>query len=102
MTARGRGIPALSLAPLSAASQRGRPGLAASRSFVRPVSPAGRTPRSGAPVSARWSAQSAQVGIGVLSWYDADPGIHGAGTVRAGDNGIEVEFGDLGEILGQP
>jgi len=33
---------------------------------------------------------------------DADTGVSHDGAVRAGDDRVEVQFGDLGKVVGQP
>jgi hypothetical protein len=45
-------------------------------------------------------SQLAQVGVGGLRGLDADPGVNGHGTLTAGDDGTQVQFGDLREVVG--
>ncbi len=46
--------------------------------------------------------QSAQVGVGGLSGLDADPGVDGLDAVGAGDDGAQLELGDLRQVVGHP
>jgi hypothetical protein len=48
------------------------------------------------------SRQSARVGIGGLSCLDADPGVEDLRAVRPGDDRVQVEFGDLRQVVGDP
>ena len=48
------------------------------------------------------SWQSAQVGVGGLSCLDADPAVDGLGAVGAGDDGAQLELGDLRQVIGHP
>jgi hypothetical protein len=34
--------------------------------------------------------------------HDLDPGVDDVGAVGAGDDGVEVKLGDLGQVLGEP
>src|SRR6202034_2504682 len=34
--------------------------------------------------------------------HDLDPGVGDVRAVRTGDDGVEVELGDLGQVLGEP
>jgi hypothetical protein len=55
---------------------------------------AGRCSAGAQPLTgASW--QPAQVGVGGLGGLDADPGVDGLGAVGAGDDGAQLEFGDL-------
>lgn len=42
------------------------------------------------------------MGIGWLGRLDTDPGVDHVRAVRAGDHGVEVELGDLREVVGEP
>jgi hypothetical protein len=50
----------------------------------------------------RLSAQSAQERVSRLEGRQLDPGIRDDGPVRPGDDRIEVEAGDLGQVVGEP
>src|SRR5580692_11773009 len=48
------------------------------------------------------SWQSAQVGVGGLGGLDADAAVDGLDAVGAGDDGAQVELGDLRQVIGHP
>ena len=48
------------------------------------------------------SWQSAQVGVGGLGGPDADPAVDGLDTVGAGNDGTQLELGDLRQVIGHP
>ena len=48
------------------------------------------------------SLQSAQVGVGGLSGLDADPAVYGLDPGLPGDDGTQLEFGDLRQFIGHP
>jgi len=48
------------------------------------------------------SWQPAQVGVGGLSGLDADPAVDGLDAVGAGDDGAQLELGDLRQVIGHP
>jgi hypothetical protein len=47
------------------------------------------------------SAQPAQVGVPVVLGDDANARVDGHDSVWAGDDRVEVEFGDVGVVLGE-
>src|SRR5260370_91734 len=63
-----------------------------------------RPPWQGATAKPRaiGSAQLPQEGVEGLSGRQPDPGIHGGHPVRAGDDWVEVELRDFGEVVGEP
>src|SRR6516162_10335699 len=48
------------------------------------------------------SAQLAQERVLYLVGRNLDPRVHHERAVRPGDDRVEVEFGDLGQIVGEP
>ena len=46
--------------------------------------------------------QPAQVGVGGLSGLDVDPAVDGLDAVGLGDDGAQLELGDLRQVLGHP
>ena len=46
------------------------------------------------------SSQPAQVGVGGLGGLDADLGVDDLGAVGTGEDGVQVEFGDLRQVIG--
>jgi hypothetical protein len=45
-------------------------------------------------------AELAQEGVTVLGVHYADPDVHRARAVGAGDDGVQVQLGDLGQVVG--
>ena len=49
-----------------------------------------------------WRGELAQERVGWAVAGHADACVHGDGTVRAGDHGVEVKLGDLWQVVGEP
>ena len=48
------------------------------------------------------TGEAAQERVGEVLAGHPDAGVHGDDAVRADDHRVEIEFGDLGQVVGEP
>jgi hypothetical protein len=67
---------------------------------VASSAPSANRPGLRRAVPGRGELAQERVGEAVAGYPDAR--VHGDGTVRAGDHGVEVKLGDLRQVVGEP